>query len=653
MLSGHLSIPSKITIIPEHCFSECKFTSISIPSSVTSIGANAFKNNPLKNLTLPENLREIGDFAFWGCEIQGELIIPKNVRLLSKLSFANCNFSSIIFEEGCEIPEIGESCFYSNSFSNHVEIPQSVLIIGASAFEFCSRIPSITIPKSVTAIGDCAFRGCYELTKITCDAITPPSLGLDVFNGVPKEKANFTLEVPESAVTKYHTTTGWMDFIKRTGANHNFTISRPLLRTLNAMYTETFLLRAPSREKWSIVSKPEWVTIEPETNVGRSEITITVTALDEGAGNRSGEIVFQLDNKYFISGEKYTTTMKVEQYDCANYDGEVIVNQTATTGNGVNIVFMGDCFDAKDIYDGKYLNGINEAIEYFFAIEPYKSYKKYFNIYTIVGMSPDSGMGTVNTIKEAKFGSQYSLDGITPDTETIYNYAMKAESVNEFNLDKTLIVMVENTQDYGGICYMWGDGSAIAICPMSADAYPFDFRGIVQHEAGGHGFAKLADEYIYTNYFIQSCGCIHEHLNTFYDGKAYGWYRNLSTNNNYETVEWAHLFANPDYSNVVDMYEGGYFHTRGIYRSEDNSCMNNNVPYYSAISRQEMVERIKEYAGEEFSLQDFYDNDVRDASNNDFVTTKSVSENVVGWGSAAKQMPPKYMGHSPKIRKQH
>ena len=70
---------------------------------------------------------------------------------------------------------------------------------------------------------------------------------------------------------------------------------------------------------------------------------------------------------------------------------------------------------------------------------------------------------------------------------------------------------------------MWGDGSAIACCPMSADAYPYDFRGIVQHEAGGHGFGKLADEYIYYNSWMQICPC-HE---VFLDSKARGWYRNL------------------------------------------------------------------------------------------------------------------------------
>ena len=40
--------------------------------------------------------------------------------------------------------------------------------------------------------------------------------------------------------------------------------------------------------------------------------------------------------------------------------------------------------------------------------------------------------------------------------------------------------------------------------------------------------------------------------------------------------------------------------------------MNDNVPYFSTISRQTIVERIKEYAGEEFSYDEFVANDSRE-----------------------------------------
>lgn len=165
---------------------------------------------------------------------------------------------------------------------------------------------------------------------------------------------------------------------------------------------------------------------------------------------------------------------------------------------------------------------------------------------------------------------------------------------------------------------MYGDGSALACCPISTDPYPYDFRGIVQHEAGGHGFGKLADEYIYHNAFIQNCPCrpCCEHPQNDYDlftnfgkFKSLGWIKNLSRNADNKTVPWSHLIYHPQYSDYVDMFEGGYMHSRGMYRSEATSCMNNNIPYYSAISRQAIVERIKEYAGETFTLEDFYAND--------------------------------------------
>ena len=668
MLSGTLTLPHKLKEIPNYCFKNCLMLTgdLVVPENVTIIGDQVFWDvNFNGTLTLPQGLKEIGEWAFYSCSFQGELFIPSEVKRITDMAFQNCDFSSIVFAENSELVSIGKSVFSGNKrLSESIVLPEGLMTIGADAFMGCSNLPEITIPKSVTTIGNNAFMNCYYLSKITCEAVTPPVCGSGAFDGVAKD--NFTLEVPEQSVVKYQTAAGWSDF-RRIAAHYDFSISRSLMRALNSEYSRELLLRVPAGQAWSVESCPEWVTVTPSEGVGKTDVVVTISAMEDAEvgtfetaiGNnsngsvnyetnsgRGGEVVFLLNDK------DYRSTLKVEQYDCDNYDGEVIVNQTATQGDGVNIVFMGDCFDARDIAHGSYLAGINEAIDHYFAIEPYKTYRDHFNVYTIVGVSPDSGMGTVNTIKDAKFGSQYSLEGISPDTQTTFEYAMLAETVNEGNLNESLVVMVENTSDYGGICYMWGDGSAIAICPMSADAYPFDFRGIVQHEAGGHGFAKLADEYIYHNAFIQTCTCpCCSHLDEFRRGKALGWYRNLSESGDMKSVEWAHLIYHPDYSNIVDMYEGGYFHTRGIYRSEATSCMNNNIPYYSAISRQEMVERIMRYGGLEFDINDFYARDVRDASNNTRAAFNPIESSlVVSNSGAGKQMPPKYMGDKPQLK---
>ena len=479
-------------------------------------------------------------------------------------------------------------------------------------------------------------------------------------------KDNFTVEVPANAVNRYTTDPMWGQF-KRISAHYDFSISRRQARALNDETSKTYVLRAPANHDWSIKSKPEWITITPSSGTGKTEVTVTFAEMTASEASqisvemtdptyayqtttkklngRAGEIVFSLD------GKDYTTSMTVEQFDYQYGDGDVITLNEATKGNGVDIVLLGDCYDAADIAAGNYVADLQEAMGHYFNIEPYKTYKEYFNVYAVVGVSDDSGMGTLNTIKDAKFGSTFGEKNLVqPDMNECFKYACKAP-IND-NISQTLIVLVENTAEYGGVCYMYGDGSAVACCPKSADAYPYDFRGIVQHEAGGHGFGKLADEYIYHNAFISTCICIDgccDHVYEFNLGKANGWYRNLELTGNMNEVGWSHFIFHPKYSNVVDIYEGGYFHTRGVYRSEPTSCMNNNIPYFSAISRQAMVERIMEYAGETFDLDTFIEKDVTTAG----PTTKSAIEvlPIEPIYNNGKQHAPVYMGEKPDFKK--
>jgi hypothetical protein len=415
-----------------------------------------------------------------------------------------------------------------------------------------------------------------------------------------------------------------------------------MFRTLNTEHSKIFILRAPAGENWAVESKPDWVTVEPMSGTGKTDVTVTINTLAQGAGNRFGEIKFLLDEK------DYSSTMTVEQYDYQYGDGDMITLQESTKGAGVNIVLMGDCFDAKDISEGKYLQAIQDAYGYFFDIEPYLTYKDYFNIYGVFGMSADSGMGTVNTIREARFGSQYTLnEGVSPDFEKTFAAACVAP-IND-DVSRTLVIMIENSSDYSGLCYMWGDGSAVAVVPMSEDPAPYDFRGLVHHEAGGHGFGKLADEYIYYNSFIQTCifECSVSEVEIM---KSYGFYDNISLTGDMHSVPWSHMIFDPQYSNTVDVYEGALKHSRGVFRSEPTSCMHNNIPYYNAISREAMVKRIMEYAGEEYSFEDFKANDKEAIPS---VITKSdwIWSEGTGTSSRFDQMPPKFMGEKPSFKK--
>lgn len=643
--TGNLQLPDRLKELGSWAFYDCSgFTgSLTIPAGIHKIESYCFSScNRLNGqLNLPKDLTEIGDRAFSGCHFRGPLNLPEGLLIIGLGAFSSNQFSGEL-----KLPQsltiLKEQAFWDNSrLTGIVELPEELISIAPLTFADCSQLEGVVIPKNVEAIREGAFENCFQLNAITCHAQNPPLLSASAFAGVAKD--NFTVEVPEEAVANYSTAPEWKEF-RRFAAHRDFSISRNLFRTLNASLSKTLVLRAPSGAAWSVESKPDWVTVEPMNGVGKVEVTITAAEQPKGAGNREGEVVFLLD------GKDYRSRTRVEQYDYKYGDGEVVTVQSATKGAGVDLVFMGDCFDAKDIAEGKYLDVMQQAIGYYFAVEPYKTYKEYFNVYAVFGLSPDSGVGDVNTIREAKFGSAYALGGVKPDESVCFEYACKAPTVTADKIGRTLVTLIENTADYGGITYMWGDGSAIACCPMSEDVYPYDFRGLVQHEAGGHGFGKLGDEYIYHNAFIQTCTCLCcPHVKEFNDNKMRGWYENLSLTGNMYDVPWSHLIFDPQYSNLVDIYEGGYTHMRGVFRSEPNSCMNNNVPYFSAISRETIVKRILEYAGESYSFEEFKARDVLDASTAG-VETRSISS-ALEFAASNKQQNPVYMGDRPNIKK--
>lgn len=625
--TGSLTIPARITKVPKACFLGCSGLNgkLLLPKGLLEIKEGAFNGCRFRtSLNLPDELLLIGDSAFSGCQFSGQLILPKSLSVLGNGAFSGCY-----------------------RLTGIVEIPEDIIMIPGAVFSDCSSLEGVVLSKNTERIQVGAFRDCFQLNSITCHAQTPPTLDASAFAGVAKD--NFTVEVPEASVADYSLAPVWKEF-RRFAAHRDFSISRNLFRTLNAELSKTFVLRALSGEAWSVESKPDWVTVTPSSGTGKTEVTITVDALAKGGGNREGEVVFLLD------GKDYRSRTRVEQYDYEYGDGDVVTVQRASKGAGVDLVFMGDCFDAKDIVEGKYLDGVNEAIGYFFAVEPYKTYRDYFNVYTVFGLSPDSGVGDVNTIREAKFGSQYGWQGsgtIAPDETVCFEYACKVPTVSESKIGKTLIVMIENTEEYDGITYMWGDGSAIALCPMSRDEYPYDFRGIVQHEAGGHGFGKLGDEYIYHNEFIQTCKCPDgcPHLEEFNINKSLGWYENLSLTGNMYDVPWSHLIFDPEFSNLVDIYEGGYMHARGVFRSEPNSCMNNNIPYFSAISRETIVKYIKRYAGETFSFEEWKANDKALATDDEAsLATRAKSRYTEYLTFGKQQQGPVYMGEKPVFK---
>ena len=129
--------------------------------------------------------------------------------------------------------------------------------------------------------------------------------------------------------------------------------------------------------------------------------------------------------------------------------------------------------------------------------------------------------------------------------------------------------------------------------------------------------------------------------------KANGWYDNLALTGKMHEVPWSHLIFDDRYSDIVDVFEGGFMHNRGVWRSEQNSCMNNDIPYYSTISRESIVRRILTYAGEEYTFEKFVANDKRSAG----AATRAVVSPYAGYGARGAHYAPQIHRGSPSIRR--
>lgn len=671
-LNGTLTLPNTLEVIGEQAFTRCGFnTELLLPESLKTIGEYAFFEckSIYGTLNLPDNLEEIKESAFAYCNgLTGNLVIPNKMKKIEVTAFVQCGFngtltlpngltdikSSAFYNTGfvgeLKIPEtvtfIGEGAFYYNNFSGTIKLPADLPSLSARSFQGCSRltgtleipkgienipyqcfnncrnISKLILPESLSSISTEAFADCNSLTAIVSNSQEPPILNSGVFNYINKD--NVMVEVPEAAVNAYKLAPGWRDF-KNITAHHELTCSPSMLNTLNKKSTQTLVINAEG--EWELQSKPSWCTLSQTSGSGKTEVILTVNSLANGSETRKGDIVFKLKDKY------YKATLPVTQYSYQHEEDKFITLQKATKGSngGINIVIVGDGYNAEDISNGSYLTDMQTTMKHFFDIEPYTSYRNYFNVYTAIALSRETGINTVNTNSDNRFGTKVNNDKeITCDYETVMKYVQGAPTVNSGNLAQTLVIIVPNNSEYMGRTMMWDDGSAISICPKTDLGYPLDMRGTVQHEAGGHGFGKLGDESVKHGSYIDMCKCTCcEHTYAINHAHALGWYENISITGKMQDVPWSHLLFDSRYSDVVDIYEGAAMHSRGAFRSEQSSCMSNYTPYFNAISRESIVKRIKKLAGETFSFEDFVAHDnhsatatTRGAVNNSHFSTR-------------------------------
>lgn len=227
-------IPNSVTMIEKEAFQNClELTEIEIPGSVTELGQSAFQGcsslyrvelhsgvyihmsvfadcSSLEEVIIPEGTYSIGHYAFMNCTSLEIIDLPESVNFIGGGCFENCtSLETILFptndffsgrnafnntlwmnnqegdyviinhtliryqgnESSITIPDsitvIGDSAFENCTFITNVNIPMGVTEIGNSAFSDCSSLKEIVVPDSVERIGSTAFYGCRNLAKIT------------------------------------------------------------------------------------------------------------------------------------------------------------------------------------------------------------------------------------------------------------------------------------------------------------------------------------------------------------------------------------------------------------------------------------------------------------------------------------------------------
>ena len=596
--TGPLVLPSTIEEIEPIGFSGSMGTLI-IPPKLTKLPGLVFAGTGCTKVEFHEGIVEIEDAAFRHSSLSGELVLPPNLKYLGGQAFMGTKISSIVFPESLRVIEDASTFADCNYLTGVLELPKNVARIPYNCFQNCHNITGLVIPECVELIEIDAFRDCSSINSIVCKAEVPPVLAEGVFFGVPKD--NFTVEVPKGCVNAYKLAPGWREF-KRIAEYSDFVCRPAHANALNNEHSEMLVLNASG--KWQVKESPDWVILNKTSGDGKSELHLTFSRLEHGAGNRSGTITFVMPD------EGYETTIDVAQYDYEYEEDSLLTLQEHTEGNGgINIVFIGDGFDGSSISDGSYLKLVEEQVEYFFGLEPYKSLRGYFNVHVLFPLSQEQGVNTMHRYVNNHFGTLYGFDGsicttnqLITSVDEVIDYAKELVPQISNNKHKSLIVLVPNDDAYDSST-IYADVT-ISICPPSNRPYPQDTRGVIQHEAGGHGFGKLADESIlYSHWLPVSVNSEIEECH------RRGWYMNISTNSKFNNVPWANFIFDTRYSDRVDIFEGAYSYMRGVYRSEINSCMNYGIPYYNTISRLEIMKRIFDYGGTPFSMDYFYEHD--------------------------------------------
>ena len=296
--------------------------------------------------------------------------------------------------------------------------------------------------------------------------------------------------------------------------------------------------------------------------------------------------------RYFRMDQSAGFSLKFENiYESTDFsrDGEIKTLQKHTKGPGFPIVITADGFSDRMIADGYFDKVVDIAIESFFKEEPYYTFRDYFDVYSIVAVSKNE-LIAYDLAFESTFSDWGPSYGIEINSRKVNEYIKKVPGVEDVLSSAVGLLLVnKNNGCVGPFAYMYDTDYALAVVGAGE-------RDAVPHEAGGHGFGKLVDEYYSPSRVFD--GDLHEEYH------QRGWYLNADDTNDPTRVLWKDFLNDTYYKNEgIGIYQGAYY--SNWYKSSQQSIMNGMTNGFNAPSRWAIYQRIKKLAGEEYSFEDF------------------------------------------------
>ena len=495
-------------------------------------------------------------------------------------------FTSITLPEG--LTKIGDRAFYQCRQLQEIALPASLTSIGKLSFGWCYALEQINIPDSVTNIGDAAFASCINLKTFKGKYATNDGRCLIVDDRLI---AFATADLERYAIPEGVTAIGPYAFT-------NSTVPRiDLPASMKEIEHHAFWSSALLAVIHSAAQEPP--TIGDKVFTGSSYLGRIYVPADKASIYKQNwpELSGMIDVLRIPEGYRSTDYSR---------NGTVIPLQTATRGNGIDIVIMGDAFCDRSIADGTYHSIMQKAQEAFFSVEPYKSYRDCFNFYEIEVVSEREGF------EEGKDGHALETwwdksTGVTGNSSKVIEL-VKRVITDDGRMDNVTIVVLSNNYARCTGVYNYNNptseneqkdyacGSSIGY--LSTGANDYKLARLVLHEAAGHGFSKLADEYV-LDYLPESIPQEVEEEKR--KGMKWGWRKNVDFTSDPAKVKWTKFLTDSRYADEdLGIYEGGLGYAKGVWRSSETSIMVNNEGQFNAPSRYAIWYRIQRLAfGEE------------------------------------------------------